>query len=107
MNASGGEVSASSSQFRRVVLPSARLLTLLLTVAVHPFKKPFIHVGFVNLTIDGHGLTRIFAIYDMRFTVGEGEGGNGFRFSEFGKQIPLNAKVQRTRSGAKVRAARA
>jgi hypothetical protein len=34
-------------------------LTVSLTVAVHPFKKPFIYAGFDNLNTDGHGSTWI------------------------------------------------
>jgi hypothetical protein len=54
VNASGGKVSASSSQFWQIVLPSAPWLALLLTVAVHRIKEPFIYAGSVNLNTDGH-----------------------------------------------------
>ena len=43
-----------------MVFPSAALLTVPLTVAVHWLKKPFIHAGFDNLNTDGHGCTQIF-----------------------------------------------
>jgi hypothetical protein len=59
MNASGGKVSANFSQFWQVVFQPAAELTFPLTVAVHPFKKPFIYAGFDNLNTDGHGWTRI------------------------------------------------
>jgi hypothetical protein len=55
LNASGGKVSASLEQLWRIVLRLAALLTLPLTVAVHPFKKPCIYNGFNNLNTDGHG----------------------------------------------------
>ncbi len=51
---SGGKVSASSRQFWRVDSALTALLADSLTVAVHPFKKSFIHAGFVNLNTDGH-----------------------------------------------------
>jgi hypothetical protein len=54
LNASGGKVSASSSQWWRIVLAIAPLLTNPLTVAVHPVKKPCIYNGFNNLNTDGH-----------------------------------------------------
>jgi hypothetical protein len=41
------------------VLACAAKLAVSLTVAVHPFKKPFVYKGFDNLNTDGHGLTRI------------------------------------------------
>jgi hypothetical protein len=41
------------------VNPSAAILTVPLTVAVHRIKKPFIYKGFDNLNTDGHGWTRI------------------------------------------------
>src|SRR5271170_7530284 len=50
---------ASYSQWWRIVFQLAARLTLLLTVAVHPFEKPCICKGFNNLTTDGHGCTRI------------------------------------------------
>jgi hypothetical protein len=53
LNASGGKVSASLSQWRQIAGAVAGLLTIPLTVAVHPFKKPFIHAGFINLNTDG------------------------------------------------------
>jgi hypothetical protein len=37
------------------VFQPAAELTFPLTVAVHPFKKPFIYAGFDNLNTDGHG----------------------------------------------------
>jgi hypothetical protein len=55
LNASGGEVLASSSQSWRIVLAIAPLLTNPLTVAVHPFKKPCIYNGFNSLNTDGRG----------------------------------------------------
>jgi hypothetical protein len=54
LNARGGEVSANFSQWWRVVFQPAALLTLPLTVAVHPSNKPFIYEGFNNLNTDAH-----------------------------------------------------
>jgi hypothetical protein len=56
LNASGGKVSASSSQFWRVVQILAALLALSLTGAVYSLEKPFICDCFINLATDKHGL---------------------------------------------------
>jgi hypothetical protein len=53
LNASGGKVSASFSQWWRVVFALTALLTLPLTVAFLLLKKPFIHAGFDDLDTDG------------------------------------------------------
>jgi ABC-type glycerol-3-phosphate transport system permease component len=53
VNANGGKVSANFSQWWRVVMALAALLTLPLTVAFLLFKKPFIYAGFDNLDTDG------------------------------------------------------
>jgi hypothetical protein len=73
LNASGGKVSASFSQWWRIVFQLTALLTVSLTVAVHQFKKPCIYNGFNNLNTDGHGLTRIkfFGDATLKNTPGE------------------------------------
>jgi hypothetical protein len=43
----------------RIVIPSALLLAVPLTVAVRRLKKPFIYAGIINLNTDEHGFTRI------------------------------------------------
>jgi hypothetical protein len=48
-----GEVSAEACECWRMVVPSAALLALPLTVAVHRIKKPCIYAGFNNLMTDG------------------------------------------------------
>jgi hypothetical protein len=54
LNARGGEVSANFNQSWRVVVAHPAGLTFSLTVAVHPFKKPCIYNGFINLNTDEH-----------------------------------------------------
>jgi hypothetical protein len=55
LNARYGEVSASLGQQWRIVFASVALLTVSLTVAVHPSRKPFKHKAFTDLTTGGHG----------------------------------------------------
>jgi hypothetical protein len=52
-----------------MVIPSAALLTVPLTVAVHRIKKPCIYNGFDNLNTDGHGWTRIYFAGRARHSV--------------------------------------
>jgi hypothetical protein len=47
-----GEFQRSSAELWRIVNPSAALLAIPLTVAVHRTKKPFIYAGFNNLVTD-------------------------------------------------------
>ena len=51
-----------------MVIPSAAILTVPLTVAVHALKKPCIYAGFNNLNTDGHGWTRMKKNSDANFT---------------------------------------
>ncbi|HEY5232509.1 MAG TPA: hypothetical protein VIK35_03120 [Verrucomicrobiae bacterium] len=44
----------SSTDELRMVIPSAAMPTVPLTVAVHALKKPCIYAGFNNLNTDGH-----------------------------------------------------
>jgi hypothetical protein len=47
-----GEFQRSSAEWWRIVIQSAALLAIPLTVAVHRLKKPFIYAGFDNLMTD-------------------------------------------------------
>jgi len=53
-NAGCGKVSANPERFWRVVSPLTRTLTVSLTVACLPCKKPFIHAGFIDLQTEGN-----------------------------------------------------
>ena len=52
-----GEFQRSSAGLWRIVIASAALLAVPLTVAVHALKKPRIDAGFNNLNTDEHKWT--------------------------------------------------
>src|ERR1700733_7233430 len=63
VNARIGKVSASSDKKWRMVLQLPALLTVTLTVAVHPSRRPYVCKASANLTTDGHGYTRMKSLF--------------------------------------------